>query len=86
MAAKAKTFIEDRAVIVDVLTGPSSSGFCKVAYGRKELARHIDQLEPANEEGVFFLRRAKLSAFIGSLTPAQKDTISAVSRLSGCTK
>ena len=58
MSAKAKTFLADEVqIVVDVLSGPSSTGLVKCAYGKKLIARHVDRLEPLNDAAKQMLRK-----------------------------
>ena len=66
MAAKAKTFLgtEDNLVEVDVLTGPSSTGLVKLAYGSKIFVRHVDRIEPLNDSARALIR-PRVASFKG---------------------
>lgn len=59
MTAQAETFLgtDDHLVRVDVLTGPSSTGLCKVAYGQRVFVRHVDRLAPLNPEAAAILKK-----------------------------
>lgn len=56
--ALARTFIDDtHQITVEVLTGPSLTGLCKVAYGDRLIARHIDRLDPITTAAKELLRK-----------------------------
>lgn len=47
---RAKTFDDDRQIEVEIVSGPSSTGLCRVVHGQRALARHVNQLEPLDDE------------------------------------
>jgi hypothetical protein len=72
MSIKAKTFLLDppreTEVTVDVLSGPSSTGLCKVVFEGRVLARHVDRLTPVDDEAAKFLGKQASSKVVVDLS------------------
>lgn len=85
--AQAKTFLDDtQEVTVDVLTGPSGTGLCKVAFGSRVFARHVDRLEPLNEQARIILKRPNeknrfTASFDSVMKAKQVETVSLAAKL-----
>lgn len=44
-------------VEAELLSGPGSTGLCKVRVGERVLARHVDRLEPLDEDAKTLLKK-----------------------------
>lgn len=58
MAALVQTFQDDTRITAILLSGPSSTGLCKIDYNGKTMVRHVDRLEAINEEAAQLLKKA----------------------------
>lgn len=47
---KARTHDDDRIVEVEITSAPNKNKLCKVLAGERTLVRHVDRLEPLEEE------------------------------------
>ncbi len=64
MRASTFGFDVDETIEVEILTGPSSTGLCKVADSTRTYVRHIDRLTPLDDEA-----RELFAAWKKRLTP-----------------
>lgn len=57
--AKAKTFLNDETIEVEIISvAPSSTGLLVVQHPKYgKLARHVTRLDPIDEEGAAVLRK-----------------------------
>ncbi len=50
MKATTFGFEVDETITVEILSGPSATGLCKVADANRTYVRHIDRLDPIDDD------------------------------------
>ena len=54
---KVRTFDDDHMAEAELLSAPGVTGLCKVKIGDRTLARHVDRLEPLDDEARKLLKK-----------------------------
>ena len=64
--ARAETFLDDKTIEVEIVTDPTVYGLCKVKTKEgKFLARHVDRLEPLDDEARAIVHKFRWTPYKG---------------------